>query len=219
LILNEMVVGQQIKATKDLGLSVLNLFSLFIVIFLGISQVSGDIGGTSLYFLFSKPVRRSEYLVGTAVAVFMAVFCGVLVITVTIFLLSIFQGEVWIMGLLIAAYLTLLEMLVMLAFALLFTLITSSQLAMFLTLSVYIIGHTIQQAAVIADRSSNLVLKYIILLLYGLCPNLEFFNKKTEIIYHVNIPLSYFLYTTVYSFSYTTLIVLLALYVFKHKEI
>jgi len=219
LILNQMVVGQEIKATKDLGLSVLNLFSLFILIFLGINLVSRDLNSRSLYFLFAKPVTRSQYLIGSGLSILWATMAGIVVISATIILLSLLQAEVWIGGVLIAGYLTLLEMMVLLSFAVLFALVTSPQLAMFLTLLTYVIGHTIQHAAQIVDRSANILLKYFVLILSGILPDLEFFNKKPEIIYNLDIPFSYFVYATVYSLSYTLLIFLLAYFLFQRKEI
>jgi ABC-type transport system involved in multi-copper enzyme maturation permease subunit len=219
LILNEMVVGQAIKATKDLGLSVLNIFSLFILIFLGVNLISKDLNNKSLYLLFSKPVKRTEYIVGSAISVLLAVVSGILVISATIFLLSFLQNEIWLTGLIAAAYLTLLEMLVLLAFAILFILITSPQLAMFLTLLMYVIGHTLQQAAKIVEHSSNMALKYFIVAINGLLPNLEYFNKKAEIIYRLDIPASYYFDAALYALTYTVLIFLLAFRVFKNKEL
>jgi ABC-type transport system involved in multi-copper enzyme maturation permease subunit len=219
LILNEMVVGEEIKATKDLGLSILNIFSLFILIFSGVNLVSKDLNQKTLYFLFAKPVNRRQYLTGSSLSIMFTVLSGILVIIATVFLLSFLQGEVWITGLLTAGYLTLLEMLVVLSFAVLFAVSTSPQLAMFLTLLVYVIGHTIDKAANIVEKSANVVLKYFIIILNGLLPNLEFFNKKSDIIYGTAIPAGYFLHATLYSLCYTLLIFLIAVYILNRKEI
>lgn len=219
LILNEMVVGEEIKATKDLGLSILNIFSLFILIFSGVNLVSGDLSRKSLYFLFSRPVNRRQYLAGTFAAILLCLAAGILVITGTVFFLSFIQGEVWIPGLLTAAYLTLLEMTIILSFALLFSVFTTPQLAMFLTLLMYVIGHTVEKAAKIVETSANPVLKYFIVLVGGLLPNLEFFNKKSEIIYGIAVPFSYFLHASLYALSYALLVFLLAAYVLNKKEI
>lgn len=219
LILNEMVVGEEIKATKDLGLSILNIFSLFILIFSGVNLVSGDLSRKSLYFLFSKPVNRLQYLAGTSVSIILCLAAGILVIIGTVFFLSFIQGEIWISGLLTAGYLTLLEMLIILSFALLFAVFTTPQLAMFLTLLVYVIGHTVEKAGNIVETSANPVLKYFIVIVGGLLPNLEFFNKKSEIIYGSAIPFTYFLHASIYSFAYALLVFLLAVYILNKKEI
>ncbi len=219
LILNEMVVGEEIKATKDLGLSILNIFSLFILIFSGVNLVSKDLSRKTLYFLFSRPVERWQYLTGASVSILFCILSGVLVIVGTVFFLSFLQGEVWVSGLLAAGFLTLLEMLVLLSFAILFAVFTSPQLAMFLTLLVYVIGHTIEKAARIVEASANVVLKYFIIVVSGLLPNLEFFNKKPEIIYGIAIPFSYFLNAVLYSLCYTVLVFLAAVFILNKKEI
>lgn len=218
LILNEMVVGEEIKATKDLGLSILNIFSLFILIFSGVNLVSRDLNRKTLYFLFSRPVKRWQYLTGSALSILMSVACAILVIMATVFFLSYLQHEIWLGGLLKAGFLALLEMLILLAFAVLFAVSTSPQLAMFLTLLIYIIGHSVQKAAAIVEHSQNMVLKYFIIIANGLLPNLEFFNKKAEIVYNVAVPASYFVYAALYSVGYSMLVFLLAVHVLNRKE-
>lgn len=219
LILNEMVVGEEIKATKDLGLSILNLFSLFILIFSGVGLVSRDLNQKSLYFLFAKPIKRWQYLTGTATSILLCLVAGILVILSTVFFLSFIQGEMWLSGLITAGFLTLLEMLVILSFAILFAVSMSPQLAMFLTLLTYVIGHSIAKAALIVEKSTNLALKYFIILLNAILPNLEFFNKKSQIIYQMPISFSYLFNATCYAFSYSLLIFLLALHILNRKEV
>ncbi len=219
LILNEMVVGQKIKATKDLGLSVMNLFSLFILIFSGVNLVAGDLGRKTLYFLFARPVKRWQYLTAAAFSLLLTVACGILVIMGTVFLLSFLQNDPWFTGLLAGGFLTLLEMMVMLSFALLFAVSTSPQLAMFLTLLMYVIGHTIEKAAALVETSSNLVLKYLVVALDGVLPNLEFFNKKAEIIHGVSIAGGYYFYAALYALGYSLLVFLLSVYVINRKEL
>lgn len=219
LILNEMVVGQEIKATKDLGLSVMNLFSLFILVFLGVNILTRNLENKSLYILFSRPVSRMQYVIGSWVSILASVLCGILVISATLFLLSYIQGEVWIQGLITAAYLTLLEMIILLAFALLFSFLTSPSLAMFLTLLIYIIGHMLEQAAQVVDNSGNIVLKYIIIGLHGVLPNFQLLDKKTEIVYGLTLSFSFFRDATIYSIAYTMLVMMLAIFVFRRKEL
>ncbi|MCP4157670.1 MAG: ABC transporter permease subunit [bacterium] len=219
LILNEMVVGEKIKATKDLGLSILNIFSLFILIFAGVNLVSKDLSQKSLYFLFSKSVKRWQYLFGSAISILLCIVAGILVITGTVFFLSTLHDAPWFTGLITAGYLTLLEMIIILSFALLFAVFTSPQLAMFLTLLVYIIGHTIEKAAIIVEHSTNLALKYAVITAGTLLPNLELFNKKAAIIYGLEIPHSYYLNATLYSLAYALLIFLVSVYVLNKKEI
>ncbi len=219
IILNEMVVGEKIKATKDLGLSILNLFSLFIILFLGINLITRDISQKTLYFLFAKPVSRSDYLKGGYISIILSLIIGILLLIIVIGTLSFLQGEIWITGLITAGYFTFLEMIIIVSFAFLFSVSTSPQLSMFLTLLVYIIGHSIEKAAVIVEKSSNLILKYFIKIIYPILPNLEFFNKKTSIIYKLDISFSYYLQSTLYAVSYSILVFFIAVLIFRNREL
>jgi len=219
LILNEMVVGEKIKATKDLGLSILNLFSLFIIIFLGINLISRDISQKTLYFLLAKPVKKSDYLKAAYISVIFSLVIGMVLLIVIITLLSVLQGDFWLTGLLNAGFFTFLEMLIIISFSFLFSVGTSPQLSMFLTLIIYVIGHSIEKAATIVDKSSNLILKYFIQGIYPILPNLEFFNKKTMIVYKMDIPVSYYFHAGLYAVSYSLLIFFLAILIFNRKEL
>src|SRR5213083_1436259 len=63
-LLGELTAGQDVKIIKDLGLSAMSVFGLFIAIFIGIGLVSKEIERRSIYSLIAKPVRRSELVVG-----------------------------------------------------------------------------------------------------------------------------------------------------------
>jgi ABC-type transport system involved in multi-copper enzyme maturation permease subunit len=219
LILNEMVVGEKIKATKDLGLSILNIFSLFIIIFLGINLVSRDISQKTLYFLFAKPVKKDDYLKGAYISVIISLIIGMLLLIIIIAFISFLLGDLWIGGLLNAGFFTFLEMLVVLSFAFLFVVATSPQLSMFLTLLVYVIGHSIEKAAKIVENSSNLLLKYFIQGIYPIIPNLEFFNKKTMIIYKMKMSLMCYIQAGIYALSYALLIFFFAILIFNKREL
>jgi len=219
LILNEMVVGEKIKATKDLGLSVLNVFSLFIIIFLGINLISRDISQKTLYFLFAKPIKKSNYLKGGYLSIMLSLIIGIIMLIIVIALISFLQNDMWLSGLFIAGYFTFLEMLIMIAFAVLFAVSTSPQLAMFLTLLMYVIGHSIEKAMLIVDKSNNIVLKYFIKFLYPILPNLEFFNKKTSIIYNFDISFKYYCQSTLYAFAYSIIIFYIAILIFNRREL
>src|SRR6478735_12423976 len=63
-LLGQLTAGQDVKISKDLGLAATSLFGLFIAIFVGISLVSKEVERRSVYPLFAKPIRRSEFILG-----------------------------------------------------------------------------------------------------------------------------------------------------------
>ncbi len=219
LILNEMVVGVKIKATKDLGLSVMQLFAFLIILFPGISLINNDVGKKSLYFIFSKKVSRTQYLVSGYISILISIFISIIITGFFVYLLTLLQNESWLLPILINSFLVFFEMLILTSFAILFSVITSSQLSMFLLLLVYIIGHTIKNAILILENSKNLFLKYFLIFIYTVIPDLEYFNKKTELLYSISIKNSYYINVMMYSISFSVLVFLLANYLFERKEI
>ncbi len=218
-ILNEAAGEAPLMVTRGLGFSALNVFSLFLLIFWGVNLVSKEVYRKVVYFVFSQPVKRWEYLVSSFFAVLLALLLTIGVVSAAVLILCSLSGEVWIPGMLLAGLLTLLEMAVLLSLAVLFAVATPPQLAMFLTLLVYGVGHTIESAVLVVNTSGRGLLKYVVTILYPLLPNLEFFNKKAEIIAGQDIPLSYFLQASLYSLSYSLLIFLLSLFIFSREEV
>ena len=64
LLLGQLTAGQDIKVIKDLGLSAISIFGLFMAVFIGIGLVSKEVERRSIYSLLSKPIRRDEFILG-----------------------------------------------------------------------------------------------------------------------------------------------------------
>ena len=52
------------KVAVDVGLSVVSFSGLVIILFLGINVVSGDIDRRSIYQILSRPITKSQYILG-----------------------------------------------------------------------------------------------------------------------------------------------------------
>src|SRR5262245_17833991 len=62
--MGRIAVGQEAKIIIDLGLSAMTVFGVLIAILLGIGLVSKDIENGAIANVLSKPVRRSEFIMG-----------------------------------------------------------------------------------------------------------------------------------------------------------
>ena len=63
-LIGQLTAGQDVKIIKDLGLGAIQIFGLFIAVFIGIGLVSKEVERRSIYGLLSKPVRRHELILG-----------------------------------------------------------------------------------------------------------------------------------------------------------
>src|SRR5262250_2562183 len=63
-LLGQLTAGQDLKIMKDLGLSSISIFGLFIAVFIGIGLVSKEVERRSIYSLLSKPIHRYQLVLG-----------------------------------------------------------------------------------------------------------------------------------------------------------
>ena len=78
-LIGQLTAGQDVKIIKDLGLAAMALFGLFIAIFIGIGLVSKEVERRSIYSLISKPVRRSELVVGKYLGLVLTIAINIVV--------------------------------------------------------------------------------------------------------------------------------------------
>src|SRR3982751_374393 len=63
-LIGQLTAGQDVKMIKDLGLAATSIFGLFIAVFIGIGLVSKEVERRSIYSVLSKPITRSQLLLG-----------------------------------------------------------------------------------------------------------------------------------------------------------
>lgn len=205
LPLNEMTVGAPGKATLSLSLSLLNIFVLFVIMVQGVQSMSPQVNGRLLLFILAKPCRPAQHLAAAAAATVFTVSLGMLIIALAAFLLLQLQAPISALVFLAALWLSLLEAILLTAFAAFFSVVTSPTLASFLTLFVYVIGHSAEQATLIMSQSGSF-LRLPAAILTFLLPNLEFLNFKAGLIQGLLPVPAYLLYSAVYVFSYAALV-------------
>ena len=63
-IIGKLTVGDELKIVKDLGISSIHIFGVFITIFIGISLVFKEMEKRTIYLVISKPIHRYQFLLG-----------------------------------------------------------------------------------------------------------------------------------------------------------
>src|SRR5688572_16313507 len=87
ILIGQLTAGQDVKIIKDLGLAATSLFGLFIAIFVGISLVSKEVDRRSVYALFAKPVRRSEFILGKYAGLLLTLLVNMVVMTIALYVI------------------------------------------------------------------------------------------------------------------------------------
>ena len=84
-LLGQLTAGQDVKIIKDLGLAAIATFGLLIAVFIGIGLVWKEVERRSIYSLLSKPIRRSEFIIGKYAGLALTLFVNVAVMTVVFY--------------------------------------------------------------------------------------------------------------------------------------
>jgi ABC-type transport system involved in multi-copper enzyme maturation permease subunit len=218
LILDHLTVGEKTKIIKDFGLASITIFGVMIAIFVGIGLVYKEMERKTIYNILSKPIHRYQFLFGKFLGLVATLLVEVIVMSGILFLLLYFyEGRIDVF-LFPAIGMIFLELMIVTAFALLFSSFSTPILSGLFTFSLYIIGHLTPDLLELGRRSQSQSLQWITEILYYILPNLEFFNIKGQAVHHVPLTEGYLSLAFLYGSFYILLILLLSIAVFQGRD-
>src|SRR5262250_3027267 len=91
-LLGQLTAGQDFKIMKDLGLSSIAMFGLFMAVFIGIGLVSKEVERRSIYGLLAKPVRRHEIVLGKFFGLVLTLTVNITIMTASLYALLAYVG-------------------------------------------------------------------------------------------------------------------------------
>ncbi len=220
LILNEMVIGEPAKVTKDLTLSSAELLTFVFLLIYGSSVISKEIESKSLYTIEAKPISKSEYIISNFFSiVFSSMLIQVFTILFGVLFIKIFYSELWVMKPLFHFYFLFWETILLSSFALIFSVVFSSNFSMVMFLFLYVAGQSINSALESIREGAGVGISGFLNIIKFIIPNLNFFDYKTELLYSLQIKNSLFFLVPVYSLSYTLLLLYFSVVLYERKQI
>ncbi len=179
IFLGELTGGQESRVIVNLGLSSTLLFGTFISIFVGVGLVWKEIEKRTVYSIFSKPVSRSEFIIGKYLGLCSTIFVNVLIMGVGVSLALLYVGGRQLAGNIWAAVLLIfLELTIVTGVAIMFSSFSTPALSALLTFFVFLIGHF---SSSLLDLATSLGSKTAIALfsaIYYIFPNLSAIKSR-----------------------------------------
>lgn len=218
VLLSNLTMGEQTKIIKDIGLASINLFGVLIAIFVGIGLVSKEIEKRTIYTIIAKPVPRYQFLLGRYGGLAITLFVNTAIMVVGFFLILLLGKTSPDLGLIKAIGLIYIELLVIVAAAVLFSTFTTPTLSASFTLALYVIGHLTADLRVFGARFQNDLTKELLEGLYYTLPNLEYFNVKGQAAHGVPVALSYLFSASAYGVVYSAGLLVLACVIFQRRD-
>jgi ABC-type transport system involved in multi-copper enzyme maturation permease subunit len=215
-LLSPLALGEAHRVVRDVGLSAVSLCGMFLIVMVGTSLLQKELERRSIYVLLSKPVSRSEYLLGKYLGLLLMLACTVALMVAGVLVVDRWMGHRWNPLILLCGLGTLAEMAVLTAWTILFSVLASPFLAGLFTLGCYVIGNAIPA---LRDMASLMPVggQAVTWISYAL-PNLYLFNLRPQVAEGIWPEPAQLEVALLYATLYTALILVLSNGLFRRKE-
>jgi ABC-type transport system involved in multi-copper enzyme maturation permease subunit len=230
-LISQLTAGQDIKIIKDLGLAAISIFGLLIAVFIGIGLVSKEVERKSVYGLLTKPVSRSEFVLGKYVGLVLTLAVNLSAMTIGLYAMLFYMNAVaaestragWTVPaadprLLLATMLIFAELAIITAVALFFSTFSSPLLAIVLTLGLWVAGHFNADLRNFENVIDAPAVVWIAKVLYYVLPNLAPFDVKAEVVHGMPVGLRHVALTLLYAAVYTGMLLTGAIAIFRRRD-
>jgi ABC-type transport system involved in multi-copper enzyme maturation permease subunit len=230
-LIGQLTAGQDVKIVKDLGLSAISMFGVFIAVFIGIGLVSKEVERRSIYALLAKPVHRYQIVIGKYAGLTLTLAVNVVIMAGALYAVLVYTSwgvdatvqRAWDApaldpALLKAVALILVELMLITAIALFFSTFSTPMLSAAFTFGLFIVGHfsaDLRNFDQVVDSSAAVRLARG---LYWILPNLAQFDVKAQVVHGQPVPVGYLALTTAYAALYISMLLAIAMFVFSRRD-
>jgi Cu-processing system permease protein len=221
IFIGDLSAAQEAKIIVDMSLSAMLLFGVFIAIFVGVGLVYKELERRTVYAIFAKPVGRGEFLVGKYLGLCLTLAVNVLVMGtgVSLALLYVHGGyDPLVLSIWPAIILIFVELMIVVAVALLFSSFSTPALSALLTFAVFIIGHFSADMKLLAASTNTASARIFFGALYYLLPNLSHYTVITEAGHGLTPSPAAFGVALLYAFIYIAVLLAASILIFNRRN-
>lgn len=203
---------------QDMGMSAIRFFSAGIAIFVGIGLIHNEVDRRTIFTILSKPVSRSEFLLGKWAGLTFTVWLQLALMGVAFAAVSALAGAPLSADHFLAIALVGLELMVLVAIATLFSAFTTPMLAALFTVGLWTIGHLTRDLHALSQQSDLEGVAVAGSWVFQLLPDFEVFNKTLEAVHGLPIEGGEVGLAVAYAIGYTGCTLLLGSMVFSRRD-
>ena len=218
-ILGYVSMGSELKIIVDISLASISVFGALIAVFVGTNLIYKEVDKRTIYTILSRPIARYEFILGKYVG--LAMLLATTTICMTVFAVGyilVMGGEIDVMFF-AAVALIYWKLLLVTAFSVLLSSLTSPILGAIMVLAGYFFGHA---TGILIDMPPQLIgtsAELIGQVIYFVTPNLSNFDIWQEYANGVEVRASYVFWALGYGTLYTALLLYLAAVAFENKDV
>lgn len=214
----ELAMGEGLRLTVDMGLSVIQILGLLVILMVGTNLVAKELERRTIFNLLSRPIPRWAYLLGKWGGLTAALWGVSIALGFALAGLLLLRGATDLLAVLPAAvFATGLELSVMTAIAVLFSAFSTPALSALFTLGMYVLGHWSYDLRAFAEKFPP-ALAAAVQWVANVLPNLPVFNLRTLAATGQTPDPAHLMIATVYAALYVACILALATAVFERRD-
>jgi len=207
------------RIIQDVGFAAIRLFSLGIAVFVGIGLIYGEVERRTIYTILSKPVSRSDFLLGKWLGLVLTVWMQLALMGVAFAVVSLGAGAPLGTGHLAAFGMMGVELMLVVSIATLFSSFTTPMLAALFTIGLWIAGHLSRDMYALARHSDNPGFQTLSAWLYRLLPDLDSFNLTIQAVHGLPISGEEIGLPILYAIGYSVALLMMAAMVFRRRDL
>ena len=219
LALQDITIGDQAKIVRSVAQGAIDFFGSLIAMFLGVSLVWKEIERRTAYTILSKPIPRWMFILGKYLGLMLTLVVEVAIMLAVYCVLMTVQQKFPPPVVFVSIGMLLLELMLLTAWATLFSTYSAPTTASFFTLAIFAIGHLADDIWLYGNKAQSEVIRELSHQLYWILPNLEVFNLRPVAVHELPIPWTQVWSGALYGLGYTAAVLCLAMAVFHNRDL
>lgn len=151
-VLGALSLSEDVRIVKDIGLAGIDGFCAIISLFLGVNLLGKELDRKTVYSMLSKPIRRSEFLLGKFVGLLATMAVLLVVMSCVLAVVLMFKGGSYDALLLRAQVLIFFEVVLLVAISLLFSAFSTPYLSAMFTGALWVIGRNMAELTAFVEK-------------------------------------------------------------------
>lgn len=212
-------VFARVQVMNDFGLATMSISGLLLAVFIGSSMLGKEISGRTIYLMATRPIPRASILWGKFLGVYLTLLLNFGIMSLFFAVSLKLAGGSFTVLHTQALLLLFVELGVILATSLLFSVLSSPTLAAIFTIGFYIGGHFNDLGGMEAITKGSEVMVPLLKFINVVVPNLEHFNLRSAVVFSEAIPSGYLGSAMLYGALFMIIPLLLATIFFEKKDL
>lgn len=217
ILAGSVSLGQDIRVIQDFGLTAMLVFLLIITLFIGTQLVYREVERKTVYLVLTKPISREEFYLGKFFGLALTILVAAAIMAVMLLGLLAWKTKTFEAASVLAIVFIILEAWLLTALSLLFSSFTSPIASAIYTFCLVLIGHSSATIWTIAQKSGGFI-KGLLEFVYYAFPNLEKFNLRNEVVFHLRPDFAQIWTSGLYFAGFTVALLLLGLGIIRRHE-